>query len=481
MNDILLLPDVLLAFTPAANLGQLTTERDNVQKVIMSNGCNPHVAFGLTLDWLRSYAEKGTNPLLIFHYAGHASPEGLQYDVVVENEKKQITLPYGELAAFMASFRNLKLVFINGCDSEDSAQFFLKNADALICTNQPVGDAYASTFAHFFYSNFLKINDLMTAFETTRDFIAMGSRGSGDFRMATETPDLTQKDPSVFELKYPENKDKNELSKSTFLKWKQVIQPSLSQPKETVITAKNMGIPSHAYLLCDRRAQAHFFLAGLKKKQDSPQPLFVFIHGLSKHCPFDLFTRFVKYTLPEELGIQTPTTLELPNAEFSDLTKCQLELADKYCRKGGFGRENADRTWSLTKRIPDNQFIVIHHELTDAEWTDNWGKFWDYYTTQFSRELVEQLTEKLIIITTRVTSSEQDAFTQYFENAAKEDTKQIVSLTNFSKIKQKDIEAWKINVFKGVFQGEEFDSNTIVPENEERFFSDIRELLKARL
>ena len=477
MSDILIQPDVLLAFTPADNLGQLTAERDNVQKAIMSNGCNPQLAFGLTLDWLKSYVEKGTNPLLMFHYGGHASPEGLEYTIVEGGENKRIILPYGELAVFMASFRNLKLVFINGCESEHAADFFLKQADVLICTNKPVGDEFASKFAHTFYSNFLKINDLDNAFTTTRSFVSMGGgRGSADFqRGAMSSAVLNQATPSVFELKYRDNNA--ELGKSTFQSWKQIIQPNLTQAKETVMTAKNMGISNNAYLLCNRRKQTHFFTQGLKKKQDNPQPLFIFIQGLNKHCPHDLFTRFVKYTLPEEFGIQTPTILELPNPEFDDLTKCTLELADKYCRKGGFGKENADRTWSLMKRIPDNQFIVIHHDLTDAEWADNWGQFWDYYTQQFSKELVEQLSEKLIIITTRITSNEQDEFTTYFENAAKDATKQVVSITDFGKITQKDIDAWQITVFKETG----FDSSSIVPPNEERFFLEIKDLLKARL
>jgi hypothetical protein len=477
MNDVLIQPDVLLAFTPAANLAQLTTERDNVQKAIMSNGCNPQLAFGLTLDWLKSYAEKGTGALLIFHYGGHASPEGLEYNVVEGDENKRVMLPYADLAAFMESFNHLKMVFINGCDSAHAADFFLKKADVLICTNKPVNDEMASKFAHIFYSNFLKINDLDNAFTTTRSFVSMGGgRGTSDFqRGAMSTAVLNQGGPSVFELKYRDNNA--ELGKATFQSWRQIIQPNLTQAKETAVTTKNMGVQNTAYLLCNRRKQAYFFSEGLKKKQDNPQPLFFFIHGLNKHCPFDLFTRFVKYTLPEALGIQTPTTLELPSAEFSDLDKCKLELLDKYCRKGGFGKENTDRTWSLTKRVPDNQFIVIHHELTDAEWADNWAEFWAYYTTEFSKELVEKLSEKLIIITTRVTSTEQDDFTTYFEKMAADPTKQAVSISNFGKITQKDVDAWQI----AVFNANEFDSSTIVPQDEERFFSEIRDLLKARL
>jgi inactive STAND len=481
MNDIIIQPHVVLAFTPAPTLTQLASERKTVQRAIMGNGCLPFLSDpeGLTVDWLKAYVETGTKNLLIFHYGGHAGPDGLEY-INIENER--VTLLYSELALFMESFRNLKLVFINGCESEQAAAFFLKKADVLICTNKPVGDEFASKFAHTFYSNFLKINDLENAFTTTLSLVSMGGgRGTSDFqRGAMSTAVLNQVTPSVFELKLRDNNP--EIGKSTFQNWKQIIQPNLTQAKETTLTTRNMGIPEHAYLRCNREDQEYFFEEGLGKKRDkqTPQPLFVFIHGLEDHCPLDLFDRFVNHTLVQEKwGLKkTPTEVDLPiNPKLNALDLCKLTLLENYCHQGKFGQQNADRTWSLTQQIPDNEWIVIRHKLSYGKWQPNWGVFLDYYVNEFGKELAEKMSQKLIIVTTRTTRNEGDEFAQYFDTLANDPTKNVVNLTGFEKINQDHIRDWQEKVFGTT----KFQSSEIVEGNDEKFFFEIKELLKAKL
>jgi hypothetical protein len=485
MNDIIIQPHAFLVFTPASNLNQLTTERDKVQEVFEKCGSMPHVRFGLDLNFLRIVQQHQAQTLVIFHYGGHATPDGIEHEVEKDGAKERQTLLYSELADYLeTSFIHLKLIFINGCDSEQAVNFFLRKADALICTNRPIGDTEAYEFAKYFYDNFLNTNYLALAFESTQKYLAFGkSRGVADFQIqrgAMSTAVLNQETPSVFELKLRDNNP--ELGKSTFQSWKQIIQPNLTQAKETTITTKNMGIPEHAYLRCNREDQVFFFEQGLGKKMDkqTPQPLFVFIHGLEDHCPLDLFDRFVNYTLVEEKwGLnKTPTEIELPiNPKLNDLDLCKLTLLESYCHQGKFGQQNADRTWSLTQQMPDNQWIVIQHKLSYGKWQPNWGDFFDYYVNEFGRELAEKMSQKLIIVTTRSTRNEADEFAQYFEQLANDPTKQVVNLTGFEKINQDHISAWQEEVFGTT----KFKSSDIVAGNDEKFFFEIKELLKARL
>ena len=485
-------PDALVVFTLAPELQGLEIERKTIRNVFLDHGGNADVDFGFSLDFFKIIQEQKAETLMFFHYAGHASAEGIEH--LVKNEKGEETveiLPYSDLANYLEnSFKNLKLVFINGCNSEDAARFFLRKADALICTNSPIGDKKAATFARNFYSNFLKINDLATAFVSTEGLIALGgARGSNmsnePARVAMSSSILrksTGADPSVYELKF--RADNPEIGKSTFASWCKLIQSDDKQVKETPATSKNLGIPTHAYLRCNREDQVFDFEEKLTEKIDNktPQPLFVFIHGLEKHCPSDLFDRFINYTLADEKWQlnRTPTELALPkNPDLRNLNKCKLLLMNSYCNAGGFGQQLAKDTWQLTQQMPDNEWIVIRHELTYGEWQPNWEVFFDYYINEFGEELAKKMSKKILIITTRDTESENDEFAEYFEKLANDPTKQVVNLTGFKKIKPIHIMTWQKEVFKN--QSYTFTSDEIVPPNEEKFFFDIKELLKAKL
>ena len=484
MSDFLIQPDILLAFTPAPELGQLFAERNSVQQALFSNGCNAPLFWGLTVDMLKNYLEKGSNPLLIFHYGGHASEEGLEYFVDSDSGKDRIVLPYSELSGFMESFRNLKLVFINGCNSEKAYQFFLKKADALICTTRPVPDAYACKFAQSFYSNFLKINDLQNAFDATKSLLSLGGgRGAGDFvrgAMREEDSQLPVT-PSVFEIKYRDN-DLN-LGKSTFNTWRQLIQPPmmLTQPKETTASAQNIGFQSNAYLLCNRKQQVRAFNGGLttKTEEKRPEPIFVFIHDVQKHCPPELFKRFVDFTLKEDWATnRTPIKIELPidDIEEGRLEKAKIKLWENYCRMG-LGEQKATGEWDLIQRMPDNDYIVVHHDLSNGDWAEEWTTFLTFYINELSQKLATKLSQKLIVVVTRTNIGVNDGFVPCFQKFADDTTKLIVNLTGFAKINNSDITKW----IGTVFQETKFESSEIIGEEEEKFFLEIKDLLKQKL
>ena len=363
MNDIIIQPDIVLVFTPDSKLKQLKTECDKVQDIFLNHGGTPHVRFGLKLDFLKTIQQNRAQTTMIFHYGGHASADGIEQEVETDGETTRQTLLYSELADYLEnSFPNLKMVFINGCNSENAVNSFLKKADVLICTNRPIGDTEACDFAQYFYDNFLKVNYLDLAFSSTQKYLAFGkTRGTGDFQLprgAMSTSLLMQETPSVFELKYRDNNA--EIGKSTFQTWKQIIQPNLTQTKETAATTKTIGVPAYAYLRCNRENQVYDFEDGLTKKTDTQtaRPLFVFIHGLEDHCPLDLAERFVNYTLLGEKWQlnKTPVEIELPqNPELRDLDKCQLKLLENYCQK-----QNLDNKMPIERGRWFNKCLIMN-------------------------------------------------------------------------------------------------------------------------
>lgn len=84
------------------------------------------------------------NDLVVFHYAGHANGAQLQYGDHNANADA--------LAGFFRDYTKLKLVFLNGCSTEDQVLGFLKGGvDAVIATTVPVQDHRAADFAIQFY------------------------------------------------------------------------------------------------------------------------------------------------------------------------------------------------------------------------------------------------------------------------------------------------------------------------------------------
>ncbi|TAE43860.1 MAG: CHAT domain-containing protein, partial [Bacteroidetes bacterium] len=84
------------------------------------------------------------NRLAIFHYAGHASGEGLY----LEDDEVYA----GGMAQLLGQQENLVLVFLNGCSTRGQVQMLLDaGVKAVIATSVPIGDNRAQFFAETFY------------------------------------------------------------------------------------------------------------------------------------------------------------------------------------------------------------------------------------------------------------------------------------------------------------------------------------------
>ena len=476
-------PEVFLAFKPSLDLKNLNPECVAIQQILRGGGCAPYLAMNLeNASDFETFYRGGSKNLMFFHYGGHANDKGLAHKE--DDGTERIIMTYDILTKYMDAFENLKLVFLNACNSEAAAQFFLKKADVLICTRTPVDDNFAFNFAQKFYANMLSNNDLASVFQATQNFMTLkNGRGMGDFvRGAMREEDSESPvTPSVFEIKYRDNN--LDLGKSTFNAWRQLIQPPqmLTQPKETTASAQNIGFQSNAYLLCNRKQQVRAFNSGLttKTEEKRPEPIFVFIHDVQKHCPPELFKRFVDFTLKEDWATnRTPIKIELPidDIEEGRLEKAKIKLLENYCRMG-LGEQKATGEWDLIQRMPDNDYIVVHHDLSNGDWAEEWTTFLTFYINELSQKLATKLSQKLIVVITRTNIGVNDGFVPCFQKFADDATKLIVNLTGFAKINNSDITKW----IGTVFQETKFESSEIIGEEEEKFFLEIKDLLKQKL
>ena len=166
-------PVFLLAFAydQSQALPEVVNELKTIQKLLSQTGGNAETVWQATSDDLEGYFDTQRNDLRLFHYSGHAGPDGLQLNR--DGEASRIAFG-GGIAKQAGWVKDLRLVFLNGCSTRDQAQVFLdQGAAAVIATTKPLIDTYAVDFARRFYQSFTRRNGLSTleqAFEAA--FIA---------------------------------------------------------------------------------------------------------------------------------------------------------------------------------------------------------------------------------------------------------------------------------------------------------------------
>jgi len=155
-------PIFLLAFSynPDAALSEVINELRTLQRLLSETEGQPEPIWQVTQQDLENSLTKHRDDLRIFHYSGHAGPNALQLNSNSGGEQVSFA---GGLAGLAGMASGLRLVFLNGCSTEDQAQVFIdKGIPAVIATTKPLADRYAVDFARRFYQNFTRINSKMS-------------------------------------------------------------------------------------------------------------------------------------------------------------------------------------------------------------------------------------------------------------------------------------------------------------------------------
>ena len=160
-------PVVVLTFADAikdAHLELLKKEQTDVEnalwKIKDETSLEIYKEASLTSDELKDiFIDKDfQDRIIIFHYAGHAQPEGLETEGGKTNAKG--------LAGLLGQEDNLKLVVLNGCSTEEMVKLMKENnVPAVIATSTEIGDDPATKFSTDFYTALSNGEGLQTAFE----------------------------------------------------------------------------------------------------------------------------------------------------------------------------------------------------------------------------------------------------------------------------------------------------------------------------
>ena len=110
--------------------------------------CEPHTLLSANLDRIFTELRERGDRIIAIHDAGHANSSGVmlqQSGSAGAGEKLAHILG---IASAPKPLKNLKLVFLNGCETENQVPHFIEaGISAVIATHVKIGDRVATTFA----------------------------------------------------------------------------------------------------------------------------------------------------------------------------------------------------------------------------------------------------------------------------------------------------------------------------------------------
>ncbi len=121
-------------------------------------------------DRIKRDIQNYKHQLIIFHFSGHAGSE----ELIFRNGSAHAA----GLAGLLGEARNLKMVFLNGCATQDQVKLLFENkVKAVVATRGKVADGLAKEFATIFYEAVSSTNYTVTgAFEHALNALKLEGR-----------------------------------------------------------------------------------------------------------------------------------------------------------------------------------------------------------------------------------------------------------------------------------------------------------------
>lgn len=247
------------ANSPTQPLAELTEEDNNLRDLFHDRAFNSkhfhiHRESHADLDSIRQYFTEFKNQVWLFHYAGHADSEQL---LLTSGEAQA-----GGIAAMLGEQSNLKLVFLNGCSTQEQVQALLKmGIPAIIATRTPINDTLARQFSWHFYHALEVGATIKEAFDGAGAYIQAAGKPTPTTRSLTwdkdEFPDddtwglffhpdkedvLSERLPSGVRENIPVDFEPNELLIKTI--WDALVEEEIVSEgrKKAKLSRKRMGI-----------------------------------------------------------------------------------------------------------------------------------------------------------------------------------------------------------------------------------------------
>jgi hypothetical protein len=150
---------------PARNLAGLHGEFANIKAAFASvtgadDSCELLAHEGCTGEGLVEPFYR--NQVVIFHYAGHASPDSLLLQTVDGHNAPASRQRFED---FLALQSRLRLVFLNACMTRDWAAALVEHGVCVVATSRCIEDSIAPRFARNFYNQIAQGRTIAEAFE----------------------------------------------------------------------------------------------------------------------------------------------------------------------------------------------------------------------------------------------------------------------------------------------------------------------------
>ena len=180
------LPIIFLTFANNAGssgtyLRKLNQEKQKIRKALdrASAISTLKIEDNTSIEDIIDVFEAGEGLIKIFHFAGHANQESILLQTV-SHENQQFDGK--NLAHILASFKSLKIVFLNGCLTEKSAQLLNEAGIPLVIgTVAEVEDGKAAELAELFYSGLGKGFDVEQAWRIAENTILGKNTTRGEY------------------------------------------------------------------------------------------------------------------------------------------------------------------------------------------------------------------------------------------------------------------------------------------------------------
>ena len=413
--------------------------------------------------------------ILIFHFAGHAGGASVELNDGF-SEKVFLTDMKVFSQILAADARALRLVFLNGCSTEDQSSY-LRNQGipVVISTTLPLDDAYAFSFAKLFYEKFFNKEanrSLQKAFhETLISFKALAVTQLFDANGQVKNEGLLNPakrgnfaiDPDPSNEIYQIDGDAAVLAQ-TFAEWQ--IDVPAQQPSQVTDLGKTKPMSGgffqdDCYLLCDREPQVRELSRILKQKVQGlyPEPNFIFVNGHNSDGIADLLQRIEKYLVPEVCPNFNSRIegLKFPDADFFDLPDDQkkplLHLQEIY-------REQLLNTTG--QKFSDDTLFLICHKIYKPFWKNGIESLFRYYLKEYSATLRKEMSERIVVLFFLVHSGRPDQketlehFSKLYQTLKNEFSERVVYFDSLPLIEEGDLFGWHDEMFKSDLDTDEF-------------------------
>ncbi|MEZ4775764.1 MAG: CHAT domain-containing protein [Bacteroidia bacterium] len=163
-------PVIFLAYAndrtdPNRYLRNLVSEVRNIRRLLENKVSPPYriiVRGNATLEEIEEVFRRNPGSVEVFHYAGHA--DGMQLLLESESGEKEAA-GLESFTRFLGSQSNLRLVFLNGCATQNHAQALIgAGVPAVVATDTAIKDRAALAFANRFYKKLADHRTIRQAF-----------------------------------------------------------------------------------------------------------------------------------------------------------------------------------------------------------------------------------------------------------------------------------------------------------------------------